>query len=130
MKPVILPFLRKLIVFSAILSVIAVLLILILPSSCITPALPFMFIFFPLVTLASFYILVKATAGRFIRFLNYFLGTTMIKLFIYIGLIVVYALLNKKDAIPFVLSFFILYVFYTSFEVIQIISHSRKEGKT
>ena len=130
MKSVILNFLQKLVVFSSILSVFGVGFILILPGNCISPALPFMFLFFPLVTMASYFILINATSKKFIRFLNYFLGTTMIKLFTFIGLIIIYILLNKKDAVPFVLSFFILYLCFTIFEVVQIISYSKKEEQT
>ena len=46
---------------------------------------------------------------------------TAAKLFLYIAVMIIYALINKKDAVPFLLNFFILYLVYTIFEVTQII---------
>jgi hypothetical protein len=129
MKPLVLNFLRKLIIFTALLSVVAVILEVILPKSFISPTLPFLFLFFPAVTLLSYYILLKAAHKKFIRFLNYFLVTTTVKLFLYIGVLIVYILLNKTDAVPFVLSFFLMYLGYTAFEVIQIVARSRMMEK-
>ena len=46
----------------------------------------------------------------------------MIKLFLYLIIMVTYALLNRKDAVPFLISFFILYLLYTVFETIFIVA--------
>jgi hypothetical protein len=118
-------FLRNLVVFSALLSVIAVGLVLVLPGSFISRSLPFLFLFFMGVTYISYSILVKSARNRFLRFVNYYLLLTAAKLVLFILIIVIYILVNKKDAVPFVLSFFILYVCYSIFEVVQIVGYSR-----
>ncbi len=38
----------------------------------------------------------------------------------------VYALLNRDDAVQFIAAFFILYVFFTAFEVVLSLSHSKR----
>ena len=64
-----------------------------------------------------------------ITFVNAFLLTIVLKLFIYVGVMVTYALLNRTDAVPFLISFFILYLLYMVFETVFIIRHSRNPNK-
>jgi hypothetical protein len=125
MKSIYSDFLRKLIIFSAILSFIAIGLLFLIPKAYITPALPFLFFFFLAVTSMSYYILIKAAQKKFIRFLNYYLLTTTVKLLLFIVVLITYIMLNKKDAVPFALSFFILYLCYTIFEVVSIVGYSK-----
>ena len=125
MKSIYLDFLRRLIIFSVILSFVAFGAALILPRNYMTPVLPYLYLFFIAVTLISYYILIRAANLKFIRFLNYYLLLTVIKLFLFIAVLVIYLMLNKNDAVPFVLSFFLLYLCYTIFEVIEIISYSK-----
>ncbi|MCX6252503.1 MAG: hypothetical protein NTX61_17350 [Bacteroidetes bacterium] len=124
MKSIYLSFLKKIIIFTIILGIIAATLSFILPKPFLTPFLPLLFLFFPVITFSTFSILVKSADKKFIRFLNYFLLTIILKLFLFIGILIAYLILNKPDAIPFTLTFFILYLCYTVFEVIQIISYS------
>lgn len=125
MKAVYFDFLRKLIIFSVILSFIAVGLLFLLPTTWFTAALPYLFIFFLAVTLLSYYILIQAAQKKFIRFLNYYLLTTTVKLFLFIAVLITYIMLHKKDAVPFALAFFLLYLCYTVFEVVMIVGYSK-----
>ena len=113
-------------IFSLILGAIAGLLKYFLPKSAFTPTLPFLFFFFFAVTLLSYYFLQKAMAGKFIRFLNTFLLTTICKLFLYIVVMIAYVFANRQDVIPFMLDFFFLYLSYTIFEVVAIIGKPLK----
>lgn len=99
-------FFRNLVVFSAVLGLVILILFFILPRHYFIPSLPFSFFFFFLVTLAGYYTLIRATQKRFIRFLNVYLLTTVIKLIVFIGVLVLYMMLNQKDAVPFALWFF------------------------
>jgi hypothetical protein len=118
-------FLFRLLVFSLALGVVTVTLYFLTPGKYFTPVLPLIFLFFMIVTYAGYYILVRAARQKFMRFLNIFMLTTVIKLVIFIGVIFIYLLMNKKDAIPFALWFFLLYVGYTFFEVYSLVSYSR-----
>lgn len=121
-------FLRPLFYFSAAIGVIAFLASFILPDRYITPSLPFLILLFTAVTILSFYYLQRATDQKFIRFVNTFLLTILLKLFFFMAVMVSYALIYRTDAIPFLLTFFILYLLYTVFESVSIIRFSHKPG--
>jgi hypothetical protein len=125
MKSIYLSFLKKLIIFTALIGAGASILAFILPKTFITPFLPLLILFFPVITFITFRVIIKASQIKFIRFLNYFLLTTTLKLFLFLAVLILYVLLNKPDAVPFTLTFFILYLCYTIFEVTHLISYSR-----
>ena len=122
-----LSFLKRLLVFSLIPGSLAVVLYFLLPAKFITPTLPFLFFFFIAVTLISAYILIRSARKKFIRYLNVYLLMTVLKLFLFVAVMVTYVLFNKSDLVPFTISFFILYLFYTVFEVVWLVSFSRKD---
>jgi hypothetical protein len=125
MKSILTDFFRKLIIFSVILSFIVIGLSFLIPTSYISRVIPLLFIFFMIITMISYYILIKAAQMKFIRFLNYYLLITTVKLLLFIVVMITYMMLNKQDAVPFALSFFILYLCYTIFEVVSIIGYSK-----
>lgn len=117
--------LKRLLIFSLILGSIASVLFFLLPSKFITPTLPFLFPFFIAVTLISTYLLIRSSQKKFIKYLNLYLLTTVVRLFLYVAVMVTYILLNKEDVLPFSISFFILYLCYTIFEVVWLVSFSK-----
>lgn len=88
------------------------------PGQFVTPALPFLYPLFYGITALIYYIILKAIQDRFARFVNYYMIVTVLKLLAFIVLIVIYVLLNRTDAVPFLLTFFIFYLVYTAFEVV------------
>ena len=114
--------LKRLLIFSLIIGSVAALLFFLLPSEFITPALPFLIPFFISVTLISSYLLIRSAQKKFLKYLNVYLLTTIARLFLYIAVMVTYILLNKHDILPFSISFFILYLCYTIFEVVWLVS--------
>jgi hypothetical protein len=125
MKSGFLQFVKNLIGYTAIIVAIAVGLKFILPLNYFTPALPYLFLFFLAVTIAGYYILVKAADSRFMKFLNYYLLVTLVKLLLFIAVLFIYILMNKWDALPFGISFFILYLVYTAIEVVSLSKYTR-----
>ena len=117
--------LKRLLIFSLILGLIATVLFFLLPLKFITPKLPFLFSFFIAVTLISSYLLIRSSQKRFLKYLNVYLLTTVVRLFLYVAVMVTYILLNKPDLIPFSITFFILYLCYTIFEVVWLVSFSK-----
>jgi len=128
MKSAYLKFLQHLLIYSAILGAIAIILYLILPE-LITPVLPFLFLFFVAITLVSYYILLRSLKSKLSRFINTFLISTIVKLILYIGIMIVYVILNRSDAVRFMITFLILYLFYTIFEVVKMISLTRSQNQ-
>jgi hypothetical protein len=129
MKSPYITFLRNILIFSAILGAIAIVLYFFLPKSMITPVLPFLFFFFTALTLVSYYILIGSLNARMSRFVNTFLLSTVARLILYIGVMILYVLMNRSDAVPFMIAFFILYLCYTVFEVVNLIALTRSRSK-
>jgi hypothetical protein len=122
-------FLRRIIVFSVILGLLATGIGLLAPSHMVTPALPYLFVFFIGVTLTGYYFIIRSAHTRFIRFINSYLLVTVVKLFLFIGIIFLYLLNNKQDAAPFAISFFILYLCYMIFEVVNLVAYFKSLQK-
>ena len=122
-------FIRRILLYSAFLAFAAVILSLLLPSGYLTPALPALIIFFLLVTWLILWYLMKASDKSFIKFVNAFMITTGLKLLLLILVIVAYIFLNRSDAVPFLVAFFILYLFYTGFEVYTVLFLSKHQKR-
>ncbi|HEX8515215.1 MAG TPA: hypothetical protein VF868_03375 [Bacteroidia bacterium] len=82
--------------------------------------------FFILTTFMIHYILVRADHKDPKRFVGYFMGITAIKLFGYLIIITVYALIVGKAALGFTLWFLVLYLLYSGFEVVMLMKHLKK----
>ncbi len=68
-------------------------------------------------TAAFHYGLVRSGNKGNSAFVRYYMGATTLKLFFYMGVIIVYALFGGDNIRGFIMLFFILYLLYTSFEV-------------
>jgi len=91
--------------------------------------LPFLLLFFYLVSLgihAFLFSQAKKDVGKFTRSS---MLVTIFKLFLYTTVAVVYVALNKEDAFPFVICMLLLYVVYTFFEVREIAIAARSKSK-
>ena len=117
-----LTFLRRILVFSIVLGLFATGIRFLAPSGYITPTLPWLFVFFIAVTLAGYYFILRSVNTKFIRFINSYLLITVVKLFLFIGVIFLYLFHNRQDAAPFAISFFVLYLCYMIFEVVNLVS--------
>ncbi|MBK7886404.1 MAG: hypothetical protein IPJ86_03605 [Bacteroidetes bacterium] len=74
--------------------------------------------FIAIVTAILHWGLVKRS-GDSKKFIRYYMGSTGLKLFIYLTIIIVFAFINKPMVIPFALSFFFFYFSFTVFEVAE-----------
>lgn len=122
-------FIRTLIVITIIVILLSLLIYAILPAAYYTPAYPFLIIFFFTATLVVYYFMIKALEKRPAKFVNIFLLTTMIKLFVYMFVMVLYALMNRDEARPFIIAFFVLYIIYTIVEVVALLAENSKTGR-
>jgi hypothetical protein len=124
-----LTFLRRILAFSLFLGLVAGSIKFLAPAKYITPALPWLFVFFFAVTLAGYYFLLRSSREKFIRFVNTYLLVTVVKLFLFVGIIFIYLLNNRQDAAAFAFSFLILYLCYMIFEVVNLVSHFNPRQK-
>jgi len=97
-----------------------------LPSGILSPALPYLLILFYVITAVVHYVLLKITVLNPRKFVGYFMLATFLKLLNYLIVIVVYVFIVKEGILSFVLSFFVLYIIYTVFEVVTILAQTKE----
>ncbi len=106
----------RLLIFVVFIALIAAILYSTVLSSFYLSVFPYVLLFFTLISFLSHYIIVKAGQSRITKFSTSFMGITSLKLFLYLIFIIVYLLIDKTNALVFVLTFFILYLLFTVFE--------------
>lgn len=109
----------RLIVFSAIMAALSVIMQLVLPQYS-TPALPFIVLFFFVLTLFTLYIVLRDDVGKNDkRFISGYLLSRIIKFFSVILFVALYLLFcPDNDKIRFAVAFLIIYFLYSIFEVV------------
>ena len=118
-------YLKKILILTAVIAIIMIVSFLIIPER-VSIALPFLLAFFLGISIISYMILQKKAVENPRKFITGFLAHTGIRMMIYLAIIVTYALLNRDDAVNFIIGFFILYIFFTFFEVMQFIALTKK----
>lgn len=91
------------------------------------PILPFAVLFFYIVTNLVHGYLLKMANKSGSRFTSQYMAVSFLKMFFYLAVAIVYALINREHAKLFLGNFLILYAFYTTFEVIQFSKFVRKK---
>jgi hypothetical protein len=118
-------FIKSLIVTTAIIVIIALIFYSLAPSDFYTAIFPYLLAFFIVVSIVVYHFMLKAIEKRPARFVNSFMLATMLKLFAYMTLMITYALINREEAMAFIVTFFILYVIYTIIEVASLLKVNR-----
>jgi len=90
---------------------------------------PWLILFFLASNSIVHYVLTKAGKQKITRFSTFFMASTTAKLFLNLIFIVLYVVLNKDDAVVFLIVFFILYVFFTFFETFSLLSDLKNEDQ-
>jgi hypothetical protein len=122
MKQSFIQFAKRLIIFSIIILIISYSVSWLLPNKFVSPAIPFILLFFFLITLTAYYFLINASEKKFSSFVNVFMIAMFLRLVIYIGILTGYIfLINRNDAVAFIGWFFVYYLLYTIFETIYIV---------
>ena len=116
-------FLKKLLIFTVIVSVLQYLLATQIPEKFISNALPIIILFFFSFTAIMHRYLLISTEGRPQKFIFTFMLMTTIKLLMYLAIILIYSLFNKEDALGFIGAFFLNYFIFTIFEIVEIMKY-------
>jgi len=119
-------FLKKLMIYTVILAAVGYGVTQFLPEHYITPTLPFLYVFFFSVTMIIHYILMRVSQKKTSGFINFFMLLTFGKLIFFLTIILAYALIFREDAVTFIITFFILYLFFTIFEITESLKHSKR----
>lgn len=133
MQSAYLKFFNRLFIFAVLFALLSWLIISNLKPEWQSPVWPFIIVFFFAITLILHRILLRSSGERFARFANQFMLITFVKMIFYVAVMLIYVfLVNPDDAIPFVVTFFVCYLAFTSFEVVEIlrVRQAGREGGT
>lgn len=111
-------FTRQLLILATATGLAIIALALIIQPEYISPTLPYLLLFFTAATLLSFYFLDKKSNVSARGFVTAYMANSAIRLLLYLAVIVIYALTHRADSVNFIISFFILYMIFTAFEVL------------
>lgn len=90
------------------------------------PVLPFLF--FTVTNLVHYYLL-KVAVKSPSRFTARYMAASFLKMFFYLGTGIGYAVLNKEHAKIFLVNYLLLYIIYTTFEVVELSRGVRQKVK-
>lgn len=82
--------------------------------------------FFIATTALIHVVLLKSTENNPKKFITSFMVATALKLFSYLIIILVYALIKREAALGFVMLFLVMYFLYSAFEVVVLLKHFKK----
>lgn len=111
----------RLLVFSTILSAISFGLFTFILPQYYLGIFPYLIAFFVFISILVHSILLKASNFRIAKFSTFYMGSTSVKLFLYIIFLITYVLVDKVNAVPFLLTFFVLYFLFTIFETFSLL---------
>lgn len=90
-----------------------------MPSHLVSNGLLYLpFVFF-VITLLSKFILFKGDQSKQENIIKNFMLSVGIKFFIYLTIMIAYAFIFPNDSVKFILSFFVFYLIYTTFDSIN-----------
>jgi hypothetical protein len=97
-----------------------------LPADSISPAYPFIILLFFGITALMHYVILRITRLNPRRFVSYFMLATFVKLIVYFTAVLVYVFNFRENLLSFIVTFFVLYIFFTVFEVTLILKQTRE----
>ena len=121
-------FLIRLIVFSGIVGVLDFCWNRFVPDYPIPNPAAIILIFF-VITSAFHYIITKNKEARPQVIVRYYMSGTVIRLFLYIIILLLYRFIDKSTLIPFAIAFILHYFLFTAFEVTALVNQF-KSGKS
>jgi len=119
-------FLKKIVIFTIIIVVLEYILSTQIPPNLVSNAWPVIILFFLAFTVLMHRYLLKSTEGRPQKFIFSFMMITTIKILLYLGVILIYILINRPDAVAFIAAFFLNYFLFTGFEISSVVKFLEK----
>ena len=119
-------FLIKLFVFTLCIAAINFCWIRFAPLEKHIPHIWLMIGFFFAITAVFHFFSLRATKGRPQGFIRYYMGSTALRLFLYIMVILAYRFYDKPTLVPFAIGFMAHYFFFTLFEVPALLKELKK----
>lgn len=110
-------FFKHLTLFSLILAVLAFVIFKYLIPQFYIRAIPFMFVYFIILTIITFLIYNNVLGKRIGKFAPYLMSISMLKLILSICIVFAYGFLFRATIVQFAISFLLLYMFYFAFQL-------------
>jgi hypothetical protein len=128
MKPVVFHFLRKLIIATLSLAILMTIVFTFFLRSYYIPVLPFLLLFVFGFTVLSFSYLAKVGDKNFGKFIRSIMAITVIRLFVYILITVLYAAFLKDGLLCFVIALGLFYLIFATLEVSELVMGTHQEN--
>lgn len=93
------------------------------------PYIWYMVLFFLFITGFTYYIVSMGSKNDPGNFQMYYLGSTVFRVLMCMGVIFIYVYFAKDRELQFALNFFLLYFIYTGFEIYHILTNLRRNSK-
>ena len=81
--------------------------------------------FFFIISLLMFYLGEKAKKKDMRKFTNFYMGSTVVKMVLYLSIIFVYAMVFKEDGKRFAITFMAYYLIYSIFETYKLVKKNK-----
>ncbi len=78
------------------------------------------YFYFIVLTTLFHYGIVRTTQSRPQVFIRYYMGATTIKLLLHLGIIIFYSFFHRPEAVHFIITFMVMYLLFTAFEVMAV----------
>ncbi len=119
-------FLSQLFLFALFVSIIDLCWIRFMPIEKHIPHIWLMIGFFTAITALFHFLSINASKGKPQAFIRYYMGSTAIRFFLYIMIIIAYRFYDKSTLIPFSIGFMAHYFLFTMFEVPILLKELKK----
>ena len=119
-------FLVKLLFFTILIAAIDFCWIRFMPVEKHIPHVWMMAGFFAISTALFHFLSIRASKGRPQGFIRYYMGSTALRLFVYIMIIMIYRFYDKNSLVPFAVGFMGHYFLFAFFEVPALLRELRK----
>ena len=91
------------------------------------PHIWFIFSFFVGTTMLFHVVTMNVAKGKPQNFIRYYMGSTALRMALFVAVILVYRFMDKPTLIPFALGFLVHYFLFTIFEVIVLLQQLRSK---
>ncbi len=123
-------FIVRITILTVIIATIATALFLTILKQWYLASYPYLIVLVATVTTIGHLWVTNAAAGNARKFATAFLASVTFKLMIYLTFILVYLLIDRSQAVSFILTFVTIYVLFTIFEVVQVLNFIKKQSTT
>ncbi len=122
-------FIVKMTVFTLLIFVSATIVFSTVLEPWLVASYPYQILLIATVTTIGHLWIVRASGQNTRKFSTAFMASVTLKLMIYLTFLLVYLLIDRSQAIPFVLTFITFYILFTIFEVLAVLNFIKKHSK-